>query len=134
MNLWSHCFSKKNMNAKLSWFLPCSVRAEILTIFCSYFGRNDDFINSFWSLLTFRGCLWPSSHVRGILTILALNKCLKTYKTMDTASLNCFTTAGEIVRLLVNGTKVLLNSSFYLSRKKSHYTKKYYHYKWIESS
>jgi hypothetical protein len=30
--------------------LPCSVtqyRAEILTIFCSYFGRNDDFKNSF---------------------------------------------------------------------------------------
>ena len=34
----------------------CSVpyyRAEILTIFCWYFGRNDDFINSFWDLLTF---------------------------------------------------------------------------------
>ena len=29
-------------------------RAEILTIFGSYFGRNDDFINSFWNLLTFR--------------------------------------------------------------------------------
>ena len=28
-------------------------RAEILTIFRSYFGRNDDFINSFWNLLTF---------------------------------------------------------------------------------
>ena len=27
--------------------------AEILTIFCSYFGRNDGFINSFWNLLTF---------------------------------------------------------------------------------
>ena len=26
---------------------PCVVRAEILTIFCSYFGRNDDFINLF---------------------------------------------------------------------------------------
>ena len=26
----------------------CPVRAEILTIFCSYFERNDDFINSFW--------------------------------------------------------------------------------------
>ena len=24
-------------------------RAEILTIFRSYFGRNDDFINSFWN-------------------------------------------------------------------------------------
>ena len=36
--------------------LPCSVtqyRAEILTIFCSYFGRNDDFKNSFWNLVTF---------------------------------------------------------------------------------
>ena len=27
--------------------------AEILTIFGLYFGRNDDFINSFWNLLTF---------------------------------------------------------------------------------
>ena len=26
---------------------------EILTIFGSYFGRNDSFINSFWNLLTF---------------------------------------------------------------------------------
>ena len=29
------------------------VRAEILTIFCSYFGRNDDFIDSFWNQLSF---------------------------------------------------------------------------------
>ena len=28
--------------------------AEILTIFGSYFGRNDDFINAFCNLLTFR--------------------------------------------------------------------------------
>ena len=28
-------------------------RAEILTILGSYFGRNDDFMNSFWNLLTF---------------------------------------------------------------------------------
>ena len=37
-------------------FLPFSVaqyREEILTIFGSYFGRNDDFIYSFWNLLTF---------------------------------------------------------------------------------
>ena len=27
--------------------------AEILKFFCSYFGRNDDFVNSFWNLLTF---------------------------------------------------------------------------------
>ena len=52
MNLWSHHFSQ-NTNKKLSGFLPCVVRAEILTIFCSYFGRNDDFINSFWNWLTF---------------------------------------------------------------------------------
>ena len=29
------------------------IRACILRIFLSYFGRNDDFINSFWNLLTF---------------------------------------------------------------------------------
>ena len=28
-------------------------KAEILTIFLSYFGRNNNFINSFWNLLTF---------------------------------------------------------------------------------
>ena len=37
----------KNTNKKLSGFLPSLHRAEILTILCSYFGRNDDFINSF---------------------------------------------------------------------------------------
>ena len=60
MNLWSHRFSQ-NTNKKLSGFLSFVVRAEILTIFCSYFGRKDDFINTFWILLTFkkasnRGC------------------------------------------------------------------------------
>ena len=53
MNLWSHRFSQ-NMNKKLSRFLPSLHWAETLTIFRSYFGRNDDFINSFWNLLTFR--------------------------------------------------------------------------------
>ena len=52
MNFWSHHFSQ-NMNEKLLGFLPCGVRAEILKIFCSCFGRNDDLINSFWNLLTF---------------------------------------------------------------------------------
>ena len=57
MSLWSHCFSQ-NMNRKLQGFLPCTVphySAEILTLFGSYFGRNDDFIDSFWNLLTFTG-------------------------------------------------------------------------------
>ena len=52
MNLWSHRFSQ-NVNKKLSGFLHSHYRAEILTIFGSHFGRNDDFINSFWNLLTF---------------------------------------------------------------------------------
>ena len=52
VNIWSHRFSQ-NTNKKLSGFLPCVVRAEILTVFCSYFVRNDDFINSFWNQLTF---------------------------------------------------------------------------------
>ena len=47
MNLWSHRFSQ-NTNEKLLRFLPCTVRAEILFVSCSYFGRNDDFISSFW--------------------------------------------------------------------------------------
>ena len=43
---------------ELQGFLLCSVAhywAEILTIFRSYFGRNDDFKNSFWNLLTLKG-------------------------------------------------------------------------------
>ena len=34
--------------------LTTQARVEILTIFCSYLERNDDFINSFWNCLTFR--------------------------------------------------------------------------------
>ena len=56
MNLWSHHFSQ-NTNKKLSGFLPCVVRAEILIIFCLYSGRNDDMINSFWNWLTFKNSL-----------------------------------------------------------------------------
>ena len=42
---------------KIVWFLTCTVphyRAEILIIFRSYFGRNDDFTKSFLNLLTFK--------------------------------------------------------------------------------
>ena len=36
------------------WFdLSLEARAEILKIFRSYFGRNDDFIDLFWELQTF---------------------------------------------------------------------------------
>ena len=48
MSLWSHRFFQNCQD-----FCPVYCRAEILTIFCSYFGRNDDFINSFWNLLIF---------------------------------------------------------------------------------
>ena len=52
MNLWSHRFSQ-NTNKKLSRFLLSLHRAEILTIFHSYFERNNDvIINLFWNLLT----------------------------------------------------------------------------------
>ena len=57
-----HRFSK-NMNQKLWGFLPCSVAQY--PIFGSYFGRKDDFINSFWNLLTFNlpkvKYAWPST-------------------------------------------------------------------------
>ena len=52
MNLRSLRFSQ-NTNKKLSRILPSLHRAEILTIFCLYFGRNDDFINSLRNFLTF---------------------------------------------------------------------------------
>ena len=48
------------MNQKLQGFLLFNVvwhstgeKIEILTLFGSYFGRNYDFIDSFWNLLTF---------------------------------------------------------------------------------
>ena len=39
----------------MSGFLPSLQWAEILAIFRLYFRRNDDFIKSFWNLLTFSG-------------------------------------------------------------------------------
>ena len=53
MNVWSHPFSQ-NMNKKLSRLPPSLHTTEILTNFSLYFGRTDDFINSFWNCLTFR--------------------------------------------------------------------------------
>ena len=57
MSLWSHRFSQ-SLNQILyvrisALYTVPHYRAEILTIFGSYFGRNDDFIISFWKLLTF---------------------------------------------------------------------------------
>ena len=46
-------FCHRMIKVKLIRFLPSLHRTEILTIFCSYFERNDDFINSFWNCLTF---------------------------------------------------------------------------------
>ena len=40
----------KEMKEPRKVFRGCTARS---TIFGSYFGRNDDFINSFWNLLTF---------------------------------------------------------------------------------
>ena len=38
---------------KIVKFLASLHRAEIVTNFCLYIGRKDDFINSFWNCLTF---------------------------------------------------------------------------------
>ena len=48
-------------NNCIQGFLPSLHRAEILTIFRLYFGRNDDFIKSFWNWLTFS---FPSQSLR----------------------------------------------------------------------
>ena len=43
-----------------------NVRAEILAIFCSFFGRNNDLIHLFWDLLTFKtlsGFSWYSANI-----------------------------------------------------------------------
>ena len=42
------------MNKNSQDFCTTHYRAEILTIFCSYLGRNDDIKNSFLDLLTFK--------------------------------------------------------------------------------
>ena len=72
MNLWSHGFSQR-MNQKLLRFLPCSVaqyKAKILTIFGSYFGRNDDLFHSFWNSLTFSWWLKTKNHISLFLMLL----------------------------------------------------------------
>ena len=46
-------FMKHRLSQNTDKKLPSLHRAKILTIFRSYFGRNDDFINSFWNCLTF---------------------------------------------------------------------------------
>ena len=56
LDLWSHRFSQ-NTNKE---FLPSLHRPEILTIFSSYFGRNDDFIKSSWNCLTFM--IWANKN------------------------------------------------------------------------
>ena len=47
-NLWSHRFSQ-NTNKKFALYSASKNPDN----FCSYFGRNDDFISSFWNQLTF---------------------------------------------------------------------------------
>ena len=55
MNLWSHGFPKIwTKNCKDFCPVVWQYRAKILAIFGSYFGKNDDFINSFWNLLTYK--------------------------------------------------------------------------------
>ena len=58
---WGSLIQGTTLNCNAQWVKVLKVlsslpSAEILTIFCSYFGRNDDFINSFWNCLTFRWC------------------------------------------------------------------------------
>ena len=55
-------------------------RAEILTIFGSYFGRNDDFKNSFWNLLTFRYLLVIDAQLSAINLKLFPDVCLWPWK------------------------------------------------------
>ena len=47
----SHCPKYERKNLKNS---ALSIQDKIFQIFCSYFGQCDDFIFSFWNLLTFR--------------------------------------------------------------------------------
>ena len=49
-------------------------RAEILAIFRSFFGRNDDFINLFWDLLTFTTYLCIANVL--IINIIGIFLCL----------------------------------------------------------
>ena len=66
--------SKKWLNQKfyytnsafIFWFdLSLEARAEFQIIFRLYFGRNDDFINLFWDLLTFMysSVLFPKGEI-----------------------------------------------------------------------
>ena len=50
----SHC---PKYEQKIWKIVPWTLRAEFFKKFCSYFGQCDDFIFSFWNLLTFKGHL-----------------------------------------------------------------------------
>ena len=81
---WSHCFSK-NVNQKLE-FCPVvwhSTGQKSVQFLGSCFGRNDDFINSFWNLLTFKWSrikrskhLWPFFTVQSLRGVLGTRKLL----------------------------------------------------------
>ena len=54
--LMKSSFSPKN-ERNIARISTLNVRAEILAIFCLFFGKNDDLIILFWDLLTFRGIM-----------------------------------------------------------------------------
>ena len=63
----SHC---PKYERKIWKFLPWILRAEFFKFFRSYFGQCDDFIFSFWNLLTFR------TSPQGLISSFSLNSFL----------------------------------------------------------
>ena len=135
MNWWNHRFSQ-NMNENLSGFLPCSkvalgclswllcnnpgvsshnlalerlypvvCRAEILTIF----GRNDDFINSFWNLLIFR-IIWIKGEKENVIPS---HLCCITFATSWDAALIRSVVSWSVTLLTATSAKLLSISAFW---------------------
>ena len=89
---WIYEVISQNTKETLSRFLPCVVRAEILTIFCSYFGRNDDFINLFWDLLTFINVKTKTEIVPNFCDLLRIHKLYLSISDRKADSKSCLST------------------------------------------
>ena len=130
MNLWSQHFSQ-NTNVKLSGFLPLQHRAEIMTIFRLYFGRNDDFINSFWKWLTFTRT-WTLPQIKIKTYFWQMNAVWKQYFCYEIAmklSQNIFRTA----KLILFNDPIFIAQKWLINKKVTMYPSHDFQSQWVYS-
>ena len=120
MNLWSHRFTQ-NTNKIFSRFLPSLHRVEILTIFHSYFGRNDVFIISLWPVdgSVFQGCKITPYYDSWIAKVICKGRnreeaIQRTLRSLDEFVIEGITTTIPLHKKLLNHKK-FINSDFNVS-------------------